>query len=97
MSNINLLGLAKKAGKACCGSRLCEKAVKEGKAKLVIIAADASEQTKKAISDCCKYYKVTYKETSDKESIGHITGTGVCSCVAITDKGFADGLQKKVE
>ena len=97
MSNIGLLGLAKKAGKACCGARLCEQAVKERKAKLVIIATDASEQTKKSISDCCKYYKVKYAEASDKESIGHITGTDVCSCVAVTDKSFADGLQKIIE
>lgn len=91
---INLLGLAKKAGKACCGARLCEKAVKERKAKLVIIASDASEQTKKSISDCCKYYKAEYIEASDMEGLGHITGTSTCSCVAVTDKSFADGILK---
>lgn len=96
MKNIlNMLGLAKRAGKIICGTRLCEEAVKKRKAMLVIIASDASEATKKEIKDCCSYYKTEYIEIGTRESIGNILGTGNCAAAAVTDKNFAVGIKKK--
>ena len=42
-----MIGLAQKAGKIVSGEFATEKAVKTGKAALVIVAGDASENTKK--------------------------------------------------
>ena len=47
---ISLVGLAAKAGKVVSGEFATEKAVKTQKAFLVIIAQDASENTRKKIS-----------------------------------------------
>ena len=44
---LSLLSLATKAGKTAGGEALVEKAVKQGKASLVIISSEASENTKK--------------------------------------------------
>ena len=44
---LNLIGLATKAGKAPSGEFSTEKAVKEGKAAMVIVSEEASENTKK--------------------------------------------------
>ena len=44
---LSLVGLAMKAGKVVSGEFSTEKAVKEGKASLVIVAEDASDNTKK--------------------------------------------------
>ena len=41
------IGLAKKSGRLVSGEYMVEKTIKEGKAELVIVAADASENTKK--------------------------------------------------
>ena len=46
---LSLAGLAAKAGKVVSGEFATEKAVKTGKAFLVITARDASENTKKKI------------------------------------------------
>ena len=45
--SLSLLSLATKAGKTKSGEFLTEKAVKEGDAYLVIVAADASDNTRK--------------------------------------------------
>jgi len=96
-SVLNLIGLARRAGKVAVGARLCESAIKSKKAKLVIIAEDASDNTKKAISDCATYYKAKCITAFDKESLGTILGADITGCVAVTDKNFADGILTKIE
>ncbi|HBG11872.1 MAG TPA: 50S ribosomal protein L7ae, partial [Clostridium sp.] len=55
---LNLIGLATKAGKTVSGEFMTEKTVKTGKASLVIISEEASENTKKMFTNMCTYYKV---------------------------------------
>ena len=57
---ISLLGLAERAGKIASGEFAAEKAVKTGKARLIIVAEDASDNTKRKFSDMCKYYQDTF-------------------------------------
>ena len=51
------LGLATKAGKTQSGEFSTEKSVKSFKAFLVIVAEDASDNTKKMFTNMCTYYK----------------------------------------
>ena len=53
-----MLGLAQRAGKVASGEFSTEKAVKSKKAFLVVVASDASDNTKKMFSDMCTFYKV---------------------------------------
>lgn len=55
---LNLIGLATKAGKTVSGEFMTEKSVKTGKASLVIISGEASENTKKMFTNMCTYYNV---------------------------------------
>ena len=50
---LGMLGLAKRAGKVQTGEDICSKAVKSGVSKLIIVACDASDNTKKSITDSC--------------------------------------------
>ena len=43
---LGMLGLAKRAGKVQTGEDICSKAVKSGVSKLIIVACDASDNTK---------------------------------------------------
>lgn len=52
-----MLGLAQRAGKVASGEFSTEKAVKSKKAFLVVVASDASDNTKKMFSDMCTFYK----------------------------------------
>ena len=53
-----LLGLAAKAGKIQSGEFSTEKSVKSGRAYLVIVSEEASENTKKMFRNMCTYYRV---------------------------------------
>ena len=55
---LNLIGLATKAGKSVSGEFSTEKSVKSGRAQLVIVSEEASENTKKMFTNMCTYYKV---------------------------------------
>lgn len=94
-----LLGLAKKAGKLVSGGALVEKVVKEGKACLVIVAEDASSNTKKKLQNMCAYYHVPIYFYSDRDKLGHCIGKEYRSSIALTDKGFGNtiGNQLKAE
>ena len=64
---LSLLGLAMKAGKVVSGEFAVEKYVKEGKAHLVLVAEDASKNTKKSAHDMCVFYKVPLYDIGTKE------------------------------
>ena len=51
---------------------LVEKAVKEGKASLVIISSEASGNTRKKFTNMCSYYKVPLYIYATKEELGHL-------------------------
>ena len=50
---LGLLGLAEKAGKVRSGEFSTEKAVKSGKAGLVIVSEESSDNTKKMFRNMC--------------------------------------------
>jgi ribosomal protein L7Ae-like RNA K-turn-binding protein len=88
----SFIGLATKAGKLVSGEDGCERAIKGGKANLVIVAEDASDNTKKAFNDACKYRNVAIKFFGTKEFLGRYTGKKIRAVVAIIDNGFAKHL-----
>ena len=53
-----MIGLATRAGAVTSGEFSVDKAIKAGKARLVIIADDASDRTKKGFKDSCSFYGV---------------------------------------
>ena len=54
---MSLLGLANRARKIISGEELVIKEVRKGRAKLVILSRDASENTSKKITDKCTIIK----------------------------------------
>ena len=76
---------------------MTEKEVKSGKAALVIVADDASDNTKKKFQDMCEFYKVPIYFYGDKDTLGHAMGKEFRASLAILDEGFAKGIQKQFE
>ena len=91
---MSLIGLATRAGKTVSGEFSTEKCVKSGQAKLVVIASDASDNTKKKFSNMCAYYQVPFFIAGDKESLGHCMGKEYRASLAVSDKNFADAILK---
>ena len=52
---LSLVSLATKAGKTASGEFCTEKEVKTGMAELVIVAEDASDNTKKKFKNMCNF------------------------------------------
>ncbi len=93
---LSMLSIAAKAGKVASGGFLAEKAIAEGSASLVIVAVDASGNTKKKFRDKCSFYKVPLVEFSDSDSLGRCIGKEQRTVVAVTDAGLASSIQKKL-
>ena len=94
---LSMLGIAAKAGSVASGEFSTEKAVKEGRAYLVIVAQDASDNTKKMFRNMTDFYQVPMYEYSDKEMLGHFIGKEFRASLAVTDGGFAKGIMKHLE
>ncbi|MDE6434517.1 MAG: ribosomal L7Ae/L30e/S12e/Gadd45 family protein [Lachnospiraceae bacterium] len=92
-----MLSIATKAGKTVTGEFSTEKAVKEGKAYLVVVASDASDNTKKKFNNMCDYYHVAIKLFSDKVSIGNACGKEFRASLAVIDKGLANAVIKQID
>ena len=101
---LSMISLATKAGKTKSGEFMTEKEVKEGRAHLVIVADDASDNTKKKFQNMCDFYQVPiyfYKVPiyffEDKDTLGHAMGKEFRASLAVTDAGFAKGIRKHLD
>lgn len=89
---LQMLGLATRARMMITGEELTINEVRRGKAKLVIIAEDASDNTSKKLHDKCKTYKADIRVFGTREELGHAIGKEERVVMAITDQGFAKKL-----
>ena len=94
---LSMVGMATKAGKVASGEFSTEKAVKTGKAFLVIVSEAASENTKKMFRNMCSYYEVPMYTYGTKEELGHSMGKEFRASLAITDEGFAKSIEKRLK
>ena len=94
---LSLIGMATKAGKTASGEFCTEKEVKSGNAALVIVADDASDNTKKKFKNMCDFYNVPIYFYQDKDTLGHAMGKEFRASLAVTDAGFAKGIRKQLD
>ena len=95
-----MIGICKKAGHAICGTEMVCEALRKGSGAvfLSLVACDASENTKKKLSDKCRFYGVKLIATPLTGSeLGDAVGkSGTVAAVAITDAGLSAAVEKKV-
>lgn len=89
-----MIGLSVAAGKVSFGSESSVDSVRKGKAKLVIVATDASDRTKKLMYNKCGSYSVDIIEYATVLELGRITGKNQVSALAVCDKGLASEILK---
>ena len=93
---LSMFGLAARAGKIASGEFQTETAVKSQTAYLVVVAEDASDNTKKLFRDKCSFYKIPIIILGTKEELGHAIGKEFRASLALLDKGFAEAIIKKL-
>ena len=89
---LSLIGLAMKAGRVVSGEFSTENAVKDGKACLVLISEEASDNTRKKFQNMCTYYKVPIYLYGTKNELGRAMGKEFRASLAVTDAGFSDAI-----
>lgn len=95
-SILSLLGLAQKAGKIASGDFAVEKAILAGKAKLILVAEDAADETKKKYCTLAEDYQVDCVTVGSKIELGTAIGKDFRAVAVILDDGFKKGIQKKL-
>lgn len=107
---LSLFGFAMKAGKLETGTdRICDEIRRHGipsegdsvkgysTSGIVVIASNASENTKKRIINACKYYRVEfYISALSQTDIADRIGKASAAACATFDRGFADGIRKAI-
>lgn len=95
-NTLNFLGLMRRASAVQIGENAAGDAVKNGKAKLLLICADASDNSKKR-AETFVYGRsaMLIRLPFTKEEVSSHIGVG-CSMLAVTDLGFANAFLKKL-
>lgn len=94
---LSLLGIAMKGRNLVSGEFQTLEAIRKGSAMLVIIAEDASDNTRKLFSDKCAFYHVPMVCFGTREEFGAAIGKGLRSSLGVCNAGLADAIIKQLE
>ena len=93
----SFLSICMKAGKIGAGERVCEIALRNGSARLVILAGDASGNTKKKFEQKTFYYRVPLLTVGTKDEISRCIGKENRAVFVITDESLAGNVIRIVK
>ena len=86
------IGLAMRAGKVVSGDDTTLKELKKGRVNLIIVAEDASDNTKKLFKDKSSYRKVDQILFSTKVELGLSIGKSPRAVIGIKDKNLSQKI-----
>lgn len=92
----SILGIARKGGNISIGYDVTYLDVKDNKSKLVLIATDASDKTKKNVQFICDKYETKYIEYGEKEILGKSLGKKMVSVISVKDMNIASYLLNNI-
>ncbi len=94
---LSLLGLARKAGRIQVGEEPVGAACRARKARLVLLASDAADNTARRAAHFAQAGGVeTVSVPFTKEQLGRAVGRNSCAMAALTDAGMAAGFLRKL-
>lgn len=90
----SVLGFARAAGKIASGDGAAERALRQGRAALVVLAADAGGATVRRFRHLCALHGVPYIQWGRKTELGRWLGERPRAVLAVCDAHFARLLTK---
>ena len=93
----SFLGLCQKAGKLISGEVSCEKGIRSGTVFLVLLAEDASANTKKKFENSTLHYNIPLYTVGTKITLGESIGKEERAVLAITEESFATSMIQKIK
>lgn len=91
---LGLLGIAAKAGKVVAGADACKEAVRKNKVKLVLVAEDASERTKRNFQMICERQKTPIAIIGEIEVLSKAIGKNNKAVIGIKDENLFKEIYK---
>ena len=89
---LQFLGLCKRAGRLVSGADTVGKTVREGRARLVLYAADVSDNSLKKVIAAAEEHEIpVHRLTCGKDELGFALGKH-CGIICVTDSGFAEKI-----
>jgi len=87
-----LLGLARRAGKVAMGDRAVQQAIRRGRARLIILAVDAAERTRRRYIRLASLKQLPIAPVASKAALGAVLGSTPKAVCAVCDDNFAQGI-----
>lgn len=94
---LGLLGLARRAGKISFGTESVQDTIGKEKAKLVLVAEDASDRTKRNFIALCENKKVEIRIIGTIEDLSKSIGEVNKAVIGIKEENFAKELIKRID
>ena len=92
LSAYRLLGLARRAGAVAPGTEAVRRAIREGEARLILMACDASSVQMEKIRTTLHDRAIPQAVLGDRDMLGAAVGLAPLSAVAVTSVSLADRL-----
>jgi ribosomal protein L7Ae-like RNA K-turn-binding protein len=88
-----LIGLAARAGALVSGVDNVREGIRSGRIRFVIVARDASQNSRGKVIPLLDAERVQWVERFDRAGLGRMVGREALSVVGVTDASFAARLQ----
>jgi ribosomal protein L7Ae-like RNA K-turn-binding protein len=92
-----MIGIAAKSGNVVSGEFSTEKAIKSGRAYLVVVSEEASENTTKMFENMTEFYEVPMYVFGTKDELGRCIGKEFRASLAIIDENLANAVEAKLK
>ena len=93
----SLMGFASRSKNLVTGYNTCLKLMGQRKIKLLIVAGDVGEGSKKKMKDKCLSHGIPYREYGTCSELSHFTGKEDKGLFGITEEGFASSIAKEID
>ncbi|MFZ5634827.1 MAG: L7Ae/L30e/S12e/Gadd45 family ribosomal protein [Bacillota bacterium] len=94
---LNMIGLARRAGHVRSGDAAVRSTIVRREARLIILAEDAAERTKKVFGRLAGDAGMPMIFYGTRDNLGRVLGKPSRSVVAITDENFARDIIRRME
>lgn len=94
---LGMLGISAKAGKMVCGTDATIEDIERQRVKLVIVAKNASEKTKKNIKYICDKNDITILEFGEIDEISKTIGKNNKAIIGIKSKSLSKEIEKLIK
>ena len=95
--SLNYLGIAKRSGNLICGTDMVVKSLPAGKIQIILLASDASSNTKDKIIRKAYYYQIQVYDKFSSLELSQAVGASHLMVIGLTDEGLKQAFLKEVE